>query len=81
MPVINVKLLASELKVSIQAASQGLQRLEKAGVIRDRSGRGRGRVFAAEEVIGVLARPFRMNIDVALDGARHMLAISSPTIQ
>lgn len=81
MPVINVKLLAFELRVSMQAASQGLQRLEQAGVVRDRSGRGRGRVFAAEEVISVLARPFGMDIEVALEGARNILAISSPSIQ
>lgn len=81
MPIVNIKLLALELKVSVQAASQGLQRLEKAGVVRDRSGRGRGRVFAAEEVVGVLARPFGMDIEVALEGARNVLAISSPTIQ
>jgi len=81
MPVVNVKLLAFELKVSMQAASQGLHRLEKAGVVRDRSGRGRGRIFAAEEVIGVLARPFGEDMEVALEGARNGLAISSPIIQ
>ena len=81
MPVVNVKLLAFELKVSMQAASQSLHRLEKAGVVRDRSGRGRGRIFAAEEVIGVLSRPFGKDIEVALEGARNGLAISSPIIQ
>ena len=81
MPVLNVKLLAFELRVSIQAASQGLQRLEQAGVVRDRSGRGRGRVFAADEVISVLARPFGMDIEMALEEARNILAISPPSIQ
>jgi Fic family protein len=81
MPVVNVKLLAFELKVSTQAASQGLQRLEKAGVVRDRSGRGRGRVFVAEEVIGVLARPFGMDTDAALEGARNVLTTSTSVIQ
>ena len=75
MPIINVKLLAAELNVTVQAASQGLQRLEKAGVVRDRSGRGRGRIFAAEEVIAVLARPFGMDLEVAVEGARNALAI------
>lgn len=81
MPVITVKLLAAELNVSMQAASQGLQRLEKAGVVIDRSGRGRGRAFAAEEVIGVLARPFGMDTEVALERARNALTISSSIIQ
>jgi DNA-binding transcriptional ArsR family regulator len=78
MPVINVKSLASELAVSVQAASQGLQRLEKAGVVRDRSGQGRGRIFVAEEVISVLARPFGVDIEVALETAGILLATSSP---
>ena len=81
MPVMTVKLLAAELNVSMQAASQGLQRLEKAGVVRDRSGRGRGRTFAAEEVIGVLARPFGVDTEVALEGARNALTISSSISQ
>jgi Fic family protein len=77
MPIMTVKLLASQLNVSTQAASQGLQRLEKAGVVNDRSGRGRSRIFAAEEVIGVLARPFGMDTDVALEGAR--IALTTPS--
>jgi Fic family protein len=78
MPVINVKLIASELAVSVQAASQGLRRLEKAGVVKDRSGHGRGRIFAAEEVISVLARPFGVDIEVALEAAGNLLAASPP---
>lgn len=76
MPVITVKLLATELNVSTQAASQGLHRLEKAGVVRDRSGHGRSRIYAAEEVIGILARPFGMDTEVALEGARNALTTS-----
>jgi Fic family protein len=76
MPIVSVKLLAAELKVSIQAASQGLRRLEKAAVVRDRSGHGRGRIYAAEEVIGVLARPFGADTEVALEQARNALMIT-----
>lgn len=46
-------------------------------MVRDRSGHGRGRVFAAEEVIGVLARPFGVDIEVALEAAGNLLAIPS----
>jgi len=74
MPIMTVKQLAAELSVSTQAANQGLQRLERAGVVRDRTGRGRRRIFAAEEVIGVLARPFRMDTEVALDAARSVMS-------
>jgi DNA-binding transcriptional regulator YhcF (GntR family) len=78
---MTVKLLATELNVSMQAASQGLQRLEKAGVLRDRSGHGRSRIYAAEEVIAILARPFGIDTEVALEGARNALTISSSIIQ
>jgi Fic family protein len=77
MPLLTIKLLAAELDVSLQAASDGMNRLEKAGVVRDRSGHGRGRIYAAEEVISVLARPFGADIDVMLEGARNVLQIPS----
>jgi Fic family protein len=73
MPVMTVSLLSAQLEVSVQAASQGLQRLEKAAVVRDRSKRGRNRIYAAEEVISVLARPFGADVDVVLQGARGTL--------
>jgi len=74
-PLITIKLLAAELDVSLQAASDGMNRLKKAGVVQDRSGKGRGRIFAAEEVISILARPFGADIDVVLEGARIALQI------
>jgi Fic family protein len=77
MPLLTIKLLAAELDVSLQAASDGMSRLENAGVVRDRSGHGRGRIYAAEEVISVLARPFGADIDVMLEGARNVLQIPS----
>jgi len=77
MPLLTIKLLAAELDVSLQAASDGMNRLENAGVVRDRSGHGRGRIYAAEEVINVLARPFGADIDVVLEGARSVLQIPS----
>ena len=77
MPLLTIKLLAAELGVSLQAASDGMNRLERAGVVRDRSGHGRGRIYAAEEVISVLARPFGADIDVMLEGARNVLQIPS----
>jgi hypothetical protein len=77
IPLLTIKLMATELDVSLQAASDGMDRLEKAGVLRDRSGHGRRRVYAAEEVISVLARPFGADIDVVLEGARNVLQIPS----
>lgn len=75
LPVVSVKVLTDELNVSTQAASQALQRLEQAGIVRDRTGRSRGRIFAAEEVISVLGRPFGSDPEIALEGARNALSI------
>jgi len=77
MPLLTIKAMATELGVSVQAASDGINRLEKAGVIRDRSGQGRRRIYAAEEVISVLARPFGADIEVVLESARSVLTSSS----
>jgi Fic family protein len=73
MPIMNVKVLAAELNVSGQAANEAMRRLERAAVVRERSGRDRGRQFAAEEVISVLGRSFGSDPDVALEGARRIL--------
>jgi len=77
MPVITVKLLADELSVSLPAANEGIKRLEQSGVVRDRSGRGRRRIYVAEEVVNLLSRQFGADIDVALEGARRLLKIRS----
>jgi Fic family protein len=77
MPVLTVRLLADELGISLPAATAGIKRLEESGVVRDRSGRGRRRIYAAEEVINLLSRPFGAEIDVALEGARSLLKIPS----
>jgi Fic family protein len=77
MPLITVRLLADELGVSLPAANEGIKRLEQSGVVRDRHGRGRRRIYAAEEVINLLSRPFGADIDVALEGAHRLLRIPS----
>ena len=77
MPILTVRLFADELGISLPAATAGIKRLEESGVVRDRSGRGRRRIYAAEEVINLLSRPFGAEIDVALEGARSLLKIPS----
>ena len=49
--------------------------LESKHVIHERTGHGRNRIFAAEEVIAVLARPFGEEPDIALEGARRTLRL------
>jgi Fic family protein len=76
MPIITVKVLAAELNVSNQAANEAMRRLEEAAVVKERSGRGRGRLFAAEEVISVLGRSFGSDPEIALEGARRTMGTS-----
>jgi len=73
MPIITARILSAELNVSFQAASNALNALAGRHVVRERTGQGRNRVFAAEEVIAVLARPFGEDPDIALEGARRTL--------
>ncbi|MDH4073307.1 MAG: winged helix-turn-helix transcriptional regulator, partial [Gammaproteobacteria bacterium] len=77
MPIMTVKVLADELNVSGQAANEAMRRLEQAAVVKERSGRVRGRLFAAEEVISVLARSFASDPEIVLEGARRILGASA----
>lgn len=75
-PIMTARGLESELGVSFQAASNALNALATRGVVRERTGHGRNRVFAAEEVISVLARPFGEDPEVGLEGARAALGVA-----
>ena len=52
------------------AASRAVKQLENAGIVRERTGHKRNRVFAAEEVIEVLGRPFGEDPELALMRSR-----------
>ena len=73
MPIITARLLSEELDVSFQAASNALNALESRHIVRERTGHERNRLFAAEEVIAILARKFAEDPEIALEGARHAL--------
>lgn len=77
MPIISANLLAKELDVSFQAASAALNSMQKKGIVCERTGHGRNRIFAAEEVIAVLARPFGEDPAIALEGAKSTLGLES----
>lgn len=76
LPIITARQLSEELGVSFQAASTALKSLEKAGIVRERTGYGRNRVFAAEEVVALLSRPFGQDPAIALEGGRDALGAS-----
>jgi Fic family protein len=76
-PIFTVKELELNLKVSAQAANTAADLLQKKGVVRERTGFERNRVFAAEEVISLLSRRFGADPREALEGARHMMKAST----
>lgn len=57
-PVLTAKRLAEKLAVSIPAASTAIEQLIEAGILRERTGYRRNRVFAATEVLAIINRPF-----------------------
>jgi Fic family protein len=57
-PVITAKRLAARLDVSVPAALTAIEQLGEAGILVEKTGYARNRVFAAAEVISLLDRPF-----------------------
>ena len=57
-PVITARRLESLLGVSFQAASTAIKQLVDIGVLHERTGYRRNRLFVAEEALRVLNRRF-----------------------
>jgi Fic family protein len=57
-PVITVRRLAERLAISVPAATKAIEQLVEAGVVKERTGYRRNRVFVAAEILGILNRPF-----------------------
>jgi len=57
-PVLTAKRLAQRLDVSIPAALTAIDQLMEAGILQERTGYKRNRVFSAPEVLSVVNRPF-----------------------
>ena len=57
-PVLTINRLADLLGVSFTAASQAVDQLIEAGILVERTGYERNRVFAAPETLTVINRPF-----------------------
>lgn len=57
-PVLTIKRLANILEVSVPAATQAIDQLVEAGMLKERTGYARNRVFASPEVLSVISRPF-----------------------
>lgn len=72
-PIFSAKQIQEGLDVSAPAAQTAVAQLCEKGVVRERTGYGRNRVFAAEEVIALLAREFGAKPESALREARKLL--------
>jgi len=56
-PVLTIGRVAEDLKVSFPTASQYVDQLEEAGVLREITGQARSRVYRADEVLAVIEGP------------------------
>ena len=64
-PVITVKRLAKLVDVSIPAAAAAARTLAANGIITERTGYQRNRVFVASEALGIINRPFGSDPQIA----------------
>lgn len=71
-PIFTEKHIQKKLKISHPAARRAIEQLQAANIIRERTGMTRNRVFAAEEVIELLARPFGEPPETALKKAKSL---------
>lgn len=72
-PIITSSLLETELQIKRTAADDAIKALIKNKIIRYRSVENRHRVYAAEEVIQILSRPFGEEIEISLEKAKLLL--------
>lgn len=59
-PFLTVKKAASQLGVAFTTAQRGIERLEKAGVLRRINDAKRDRVYCAKEIFDILEEPARI---------------------
>ena len=72
-PIISSSFIEKSLGVSGTAANDAINALEKKKIIRFRRHESRHKIFAAEELIQILSRPFGSDIDLALEKAADLL--------
>ena len=72
-PIFTTKQLQKNLSISAPTAHHATAQLVRNGIVRERTGFDRNRVYAAEEVISLLSRRFGSDPDEALEGARQLL--------
>lgn len=78
MPIVTIAVLVDELHVTKEASRVALKQLVERGVVRNRGRAGRTQLFAAEELISLLSRPFGSDAEAALEKGRGLLAGRRP---
>lgn len=71
-PIVTIKHLEKKLGVSNPAALRAINQLCESKILRERTGFARNRIFATEEVIELLARPFGEPPETALQKAASL---------
>ena len=72
-PIVTPNLLQEQLNCSYPAANNAIAALVKNGVLRQRNTNKRNRIYAAEEVLAVLAREYGTSAQDAIAEARDLL--------
>jgi len=75
-PILSAGELARLLEIPFESASKALTTLAARGIVKERTGFLRNRIFAAEEVIAILSRPFGSSVSEALVLAGRTLKVS-----
>lgn len=73
-PIISSSILKEQLQISAPASTHAINQLVEKKIIRHREFENRKPIYAAEELIHILSRPFGGDIDLALEKARAKFA-------
>lgn len=80
MPIFTTNNLREAVGCSMPAAAQAVDDMLKRCIIRERTGFKRNRIFAAEEVIALLARDHGSDVDLAMEKAMRILSPGAKTL-
>jgi Fic family protein len=72
-PIISSSMLKEKLQISGPASTNAINQLVERKIIRHREFENRKPIYAAEELIHILSRPFGSDIDLALEKAQELM--------
>jgi len=74
-PIMASSILQEKLKISGPASTNAINQLVAKKIIRHREFKNRRPIYAAEELIHILSRPFGSEVELALESARELMKI------